>query len=117
MAEHGSGTNDDRNVQADGCDLDFTQDPAADDDLPPACGGVKLVVHAVIRDDTDATGSIAANEALSKQRAEAVRAYLIELGVPADAMELSWRGARDPAVKVDARQAERLDLRVEIRLR
>ena len=66
---------------------------------------------------TDATGAAAANEALSKQRAEAVRAYLIELGVPADAMELSWRGARDPAVKVDARQAEQLDRRVEIRLR
>jgi outer membrane protein OmpA-like peptidoglycan-associated protein len=65
----------------------------------------------------DATGSADVNEALSKKRAETVRAYLIELGVPPDAMELTWRGARDPAVKIDERQAEQLNRRVEIRLR
>lgn len=55
-------------------------------------GGQRLVVTAY----TDMLGAPALNEALSLRRAEAVRAYLIARGVPAEAVTARGRGAAEP---------------------
>lgn len=54
---------------------------------------------------TDRIGDAAYNMALSQQRAEAVRHYLIQLGVAASAVTAQGRGMADPVV--DCEPAER----------
>ena len=53
MAEHRDMANADRIEQADGCDLDFTEDLTGDADLPPASGGVQQAARGVIHNDAD----------------------------------------------------------------
>ncbi|QEE25857.1 OmpA family protein [Rhodanobacter glycinis] len=48
---------------------------------------------------TDRIGSDSYNMKLSKKRAEAVRDYLVQGGVPADAIQVEGRGKADPVVQ------------------
>ena len=66
---------------------------------------------------TDTTGSDEVNDALSLKRALAVREYLIEIGIPAQAIDVVGRGARDLAVPTKQGVAEERNRRVEVRLR
>lgn len=56
---------------------------------------VRIVGHA------DRIGSDAANDAISLRRAEAVRDYLLQRGLPRDAIGVESRGSRDPVVHCD----------------
>ena len=56
MAEHGGNPGTRHVDHADGCDLDFMQDPTSDADLPPASGGVQQTARGMpgaVRDDAD----------------------------------------------------------------
>lgn len=66
---------------------------------------------------SDRVDSLQFNDALSLKRAETVKLLLIEAGVPADAITVSGRGEREPAVQTADGKAELRNRRVEIRVR
>ena len=66
---------------------------------------------------TDARGSDAVNDPLSRQRAEVVRRALIARGVAAEAILTVGRGKREPVVPTADGVAEPLNRRVEIEVR
>lgn len=66
---------------------------------------------------TDAVGSNAVNDPLSRQRADVVRSGLVARGVPADRIVASGRGKREPAVPTADGVAEPRNRRVEILVR
>ena len=66
---------------------------------------------------TDLLGSHAANDALAMQRANAIRAELIRLGVPPDNVQAIARGKRSPIVATADGVAEPRNRRVEIIVR
>ncbi len=65
---------------------------------------------------TDATGSDAHNQALSKRRADAVAAYLREHGLKADAFAATGHGEANPAASNDTVEGRARNRRVEISL-
>ncbi|WP_296508915.1 OmpA family protein [Rhodoferax sp.] len=74
-------------------------------------GEIQVVGH------TDRTGSPAANDALSLQRAQAVRALLIERGFSPDLVVAIGRGEREPVVPTEANVNEPRNRRAEIIIR
>lgn len=66
---------------------------------------------------TDALGNDTINDALSRQRADTVRAELIRRGVPLENIQAIGRGKRDPAVPTPDGVAEPRNRRVEIVVR
>lgn len=65
---------------------------------------------------TDTTGTRPYNETLSEQRAAAVRAYLVEQGIAASAIETEAHGQTDLRVETDDGVAEPDNRRVRIEL-
>ncbi|MCA8033080.1 OmpA family protein [Burkholderia arboris] len=65
---------------------------------------------------TDATGSDAHNQALSKRRADAVAGYLREHGLKADAFAAVGHGEANPAASNDTAEGRARNRRVEISL-
>ncbi|HEX7955060.1 MAG TPA: OmpA family protein [Burkholderiales bacterium] len=66
---------------------------------------------------TDAVGSIQYNDKLSLQRAEHVRAELIQRGIAEDRISVEGRGKREPLVETADGVAEPKNRRVEISVR
>ena len=66
---------------------------------------------------TDRQGSLEANDALSLQRAQAVRALLIERGFQVELIEAVGRGERDPVVPTEDEVVEPRNRRAEIEVR
>lgn len=66
---------------------------------------------------TDRVGTVAANDALSLKRAQAVRQILAEAGLDSTRMEIAGRGEREPLVATPDEVAEPLNRRVELNLR
>ncbi len=66
---------------------------------------------------TDRVGSAASNDRLSLQRAARMRDELVKLGVAADSIQISGRGAREPLVPTGDQVAEPRNRRVEITVR
>jgi outer membrane protein OmpA-like peptidoglycan-associated protein len=66
---------------------------------------------------TDTMGSDAANDALSRQRAEVVRSAFVARGLAADKVVAVGRGKREPAVATGAGVSEPRNRRVEILVR
>ena len=75
------------------------------------------VVDVLVVGHTDRVGTDAVNDALAKQRAETVRAELIRRGVPAESVQASGRGSREPVVPTPPGVAEPRNRRVEILVR
>jgi len=75
------------------------------------------VADVLVVGHTDLVGSGPLNDALAKQRADAVRAELVRRGVAADAVQASGRGSREPAVPTAPGAAEPRNRRVEIIVR
>lgn len=65
---------------------------------------------------TDATGSDAHNQALSKRRADAVAGYLREHGLKADAFAATGHGEANPAASNETADGRARNRRVEISL-
>jgi outer membrane protein OmpA-like peptidoglycan-associated protein len=72
---------------------------------------VRVVGH------TDSTGSDAINNPLSLQRAETVKDFLSDRGVPASRIEAIGRGEREPIASNDTAAGQAKNRRVEIFLR
>ena len=72
---------------------------------------VRVVGH------TDSTGSDAINNPLSLQRAESVKNFLEDRGVPASRIETVGRGSREPIASNDTADGQAKNRRVEIFLR
>lgn len=78
-----------------------------------ANAGAELVVIG----HTDRVGSVAANDRLSLQRAQAVRDRLVAAGAAPARISVVGRGEREPLVPTDDEVAEPRNRRVEIKLR
>ena len=71
----------------------------------------------VVVGHTDRVGSDAANDVLARQRAEAVRAALLQRGIAADSVAAEGRGEREPLVPTADGVPEPRNRRVEIVVR
>ena len=69
---------------------------------------LKIVGHACSR------GSAEANERFSKMRAERVKKHLVEKGIPAEKINMEWKGDREPAASNDSEDGRKLNRRAEI---
>ncbi|MCK8515463.1 TolC family outer membrane protein [Methylonatrum kenyense] len=69
---------------------------------------VLIVGHA------DSTGTDAINDPLSEARAQSVKDFLVERGVPADRIHTEGRGSRDPVASNDNPRGRSQNRRVEI---
>ena len=75
-----------------------------------ASHGYRLYVYG----HTDDTGPETYNQQLSEKRAQAVRAYLVETGIPAEIIHAQGFGEFSPAVRLKTRQARQRNRRVVI---
>jgi OOP family OmpA-OmpF porin len=65
---------------------------------------------------TDAVGSESFNTMLSQQRADAVRTYLVEKGIPAGRMKAVGYGELEPVASNDTDEGRKANRRVEFRI-
>ncbi|MDO9235854.1 MAG: OmpA family protein [Aquabacterium sp.] len=72
---------------------------------------VRIIGH------TDSTGSDSVNNPLSKERADSVKDFLNDRGVPASRIETVGRGEREPIASNDNAEGQAKNRRVEIFLR
>lgn len=72
---------------------------------------VRIVGH------TDSTGSDAVNDPLSQRRADTVKGFLEDRGVPSSRIDTVGRGSREPVASNDTEQGRSRNRRVEIFLR
>ncbi len=72
--------------------------------------GYKIYIYG----HTDDQGDAAYNQALSERRADSVRAYLVEAGVPHEILESKGFGKSSPRLRGTSRQARQKNRRVEI---
>ena len=77
----------------------------------------RQAVEVQVTGHTDRVGSVADNDRLSLQRAEAVRAMLVQTGIKATFIRAVGRGEREPLVATADEQAEPRNRRVEVILR
>lgn len=75
------------------------------------------VVEVQVTGHTDRVGSVEDNDRLSQQRAEAVRAMLVEKGIRATFIRAVGRGEREPLVATPDEQPEARNRRVEVIVR
>lgn len=68
-----------------------------------------------IEGHTDSTGSDKINQTLSEQRAQAVKDYLVEKGIPSANLSASGFGSSKPIAPNDSRKGRQANRRVEIR--
>lgn len=71
----------------------------------------------VVTGHTDRQGSLEANDKLSLERAQSIRALLIERGFKAALIDAVGRGEREPAVPTDDEVAEPRNRRAELLVR
>jgi len=91
--------------------------PAARDQLDQVAAALKdqgEMKPIVVEGYTDSVGSDAANQKLSKDRAEAVRAYLVSKGVPSEKITSVGKGEASPVASNDTPEGRANNRRVEI---
>ncbi|HEX5355935.1 MAG TPA: OmpA family protein [Aquabacterium sp.] len=74
-------------------------------------------MHVRVVGHTDSTGSDSVNNPLSKERADSVKDFLTDRGVPASRVETAGRGEREPIASNDTAEGRAKNRRVEIFLR
>jgi len=75
------------------------------------------VPDVVVIGHTDTVGEAATNDKLSAQRAERVKGFLVEIGIPADRIQTAGRGERELLVQTADNVEEPRNRRVEINVR
>lgn len=91
--------------------------PAARDQLDQVAAALKDqgdLKPMVVEGYTDSVGSDATNQKLSKDRAEAVRAYLVSKGVSSDKISAVGKGKANPVASNDTAEGRANNRRVEI---
>jgi outer membrane protein OmpA-like peptidoglycan-associated protein len=88
-------------------------------ELPKILAEIKRrpVPDVVVIAHTDTVGEHEANDRLSAQRAERMKAFLIGIGIPAERIQTSGRGEREPLVATADNTDEPRNRRVEISVR
>jgi len=66
---------------------------------------------------TDTVGELTTNDRLSAQRAETVKGFLVQIGIPAERITTAGRGEREPVVRTADEVDEPRNRRVEINVR
>ncbi|HZE60456.1 MAG TPA: OmpA family protein [Burkholderiales bacterium] len=66
---------------------------------------------------TDTVGELTTNDRLSAQRAETVKGFLVEIGIPAERITTAGRGEREPLIRTADEVDEPRNRRVEINVR
>src|SRR5258705_7250983 len=66
---------------------------------------------------TDTVGDLEANDVLSAQRAEKMKGFLVEIGIPAARIQVAGRGERELLVPTEENVDEPRNRRVEINVR
>jgi outer membrane protein OmpA-like peptidoglycan-associated protein len=66
---------------------------------------------------TDTVGELLANDRLSAQRAETVKGFLVDIGIPAERIHTAGRGEREPLIRTADEVDEPRNRRVEINVR
>ena len=66
---------------------------------------------------TDTVGDLMGNDLLSAQRAERMKGFLVEIGIPAERIHTAGRGKREPIVPTADNVEEPRNRRVEINVR
>jgi outer membrane protein OmpA-like peptidoglycan-associated protein len=97
------------------------------DELTPESKGELAKVLAAMRErpqpdvlvtgHTDTVGDAAGNDRLSGQRAERVKGFLVDIGIPAERIRTAGRGARELLVSTPDNVEEPRNRRVEISVR
>jgi outer membrane protein OmpA-like peptidoglycan-associated protein len=97
------------------------------DELTPESKGELAKVLAAMRErpqpdvlvtgHTDTVGDAAGNDRLSAARAERVKSYLVDIGIPADRIRTAGRGERELLVPTADNTEEARNRRVEISVR
>jgi len=91
--------------------------PAARDQLDQVAAALKdqgELKPMVVEGYTDSVGSDVANQKLSRDRADAVRAYLVSKGVPSDKISAVGKGKSNPVASNDTAEGRANNRRVEI---
>lgn len=65
---------------------------------------------------TDNTGTASGNQSLSQRRAESVRAYVVEAGIPAARITARGYGQEDPIATNDTEEGRQMNRRVEVKI-
>lgn len=84
------------------------------DELIRRMGGMQSIEVVVATGYTDSTGPAAYNEKLSLRRAESVKAYMVERGVPSNLIYVEGKGEADPIASNKTREGRAENRRVEI---
>jgi outer membrane protein OmpA-like peptidoglycan-associated protein len=71
-------------------------------------------IHVEVDGYTDNTGSLDYNQQLSQQRADTVRSYLAQQGVPSSSIEAKGFGPNDPVASNDSPQGRQQNRRVNL---
>ena len=97
------------------------------DELTPASKAELAKVLAAMRErpqpdvlvtgHTDTVGDVAGNDRLSAQRAERVKGFLVEIGIPAERIRTAGRGERELLIATPDNVEEPRNRRVEISVR
>jgi outer membrane protein OmpA-like peptidoglycan-associated protein len=76
--------------------------------------GTNRDTHVVVNGYTDNVGSANSNMRLSQERADAVKADLVALGIPADRISAQGLGEQDPIADNDTADGRRSNRRVSV---
>ncbi len=71
-------------------------------------------IHIEVDGYTDNTGSLDYNQQLSQQRADTVRSYLVQQGVPSSSVDAKGFGPNDPIASNDSPQGRQQNRRVDL---
>lgn len=71
-------------------------------------------IHVEVDGYTDNTGSLDYNQRLSQQRADAVRSYLVQQGVPSSSIDSKGLGPSDPIASNDSSEGRQQNRRVNL---
>jgi outer membrane protein OmpA-like peptidoglycan-associated protein len=71
-------------------------------------------IHVEVDGYTDNTGTLDYNQQLSQQRADTVRSYLVQQGVPSSSIESKGFGPNDPVASNDTPQGRQQNRRVDL---
>lgn len=70
--------------------------------------------HITIEGHTDSSGDAAANHELSQHRADAVKQFLVDHGVPADSIDAVGKGADAPIGDNNTPEGRKMNRRVDV---
>jgi outer membrane protein OmpA-like peptidoglycan-associated protein len=96
---------------------ELTAESRAQFDRIKAALAARPAPEVVVIGHTDRVGAVPYNDALALQRAQSVRAALIEAGIESGRIRVAGRGEREPAVATADEVAEERNRRVEVTVR